>query len=273
VNIPNISTLSTISYPDIFKQKRIPFYIGLTYLPQYIFRKTCLGIDISRVYYLPPSRSGILQVWPLIGTYISDSLRALQRPIGLDPINIRRAPGVTFDFMNMLYNFFAFRYQYKKDNPAFNKIAKFMEADILGGQIDTPKSDKHRYPSFTYRSADLSIDVQRASSMIAELAPLDMLIKRTFEESGDLLIIDEPEAHLHPESQRKVALLLARLVKNGVNVLCTTHSHIFLHQLSNLVLASTTITKTRKRLDLEESYLNATDVGVYLYRSCHELGY
>lgn len=264
VNIPNISTLETMPYPKIFKKRIIPFYIGLAYLPAYIFRNTCLGVDISRVYYLPAFRSGILQVWPLIGTYIIDSLK--ERAVGLHPGDIRRTPGVTFDFMDMLYKFFSsdfFTYRSPRNIPDFNKIARFMEADILGGQIEIPKSKEIQNPSFTYRSADLSIDVQRASSMIAELTPLDLLIKRSFEEDGDLLIIDEPEAHLHPESQRKLALLLARLVRNGVKVICTTHSHIFLHQISNLVLASTTSLKTRKRLDLEESFLNATDVGVY----------
>ena len=47
--------------------------------------------------------------------------------------------------------------------------------------------------------------------MVSELAPL-VLFLRGIIQPNDTLIIEEPEAHLHPAAQTKVALTLARLV-------------------------------------------------------------
>lgn len=41
---------------------------------------------------------------------------------------------------------------------------------------------------------------------------------------GDLLIIDAPEAHLHPQGQSRMAGLLARAAMDGVQVIIETHS-------------------------------------------------
>lgn len=45
----------------------------------------------------------------------------------------------------------------------------------------------------------------------------------------DLLILDEPDSHLHPDNQRKMATLLAAMVERGdLQVLISTHSRHFL---------------------------------------------
>jgi len=41
---------------------------------------------------------------------------------------------------------------------------------------------------------------------------------------GDLVMIENPEAHLHPRAQREIAQLLARAAGGGVQVLVETHS-------------------------------------------------
>lgn len=45
---------------------------------------------------------------------------------------------------------------------------------------------------------------------------------------GDLLIIENPEAHLHPQGQAKIGELLARAANEGVQVIVESHSdHLF----------------------------------------------
>ena len=56
---------------------------------------------------------------------------------------------------------------------------------------------------------------------------------------GHLLMIDEPELNLHPESQRKLARLLALLVKLGVNVYITTHSDYIIKEFNTLLMLHT----------------------------------
>ena len=52
---------------------------------------------------------------------------------------------------------------------------------------------------------------------------------------GDTLIIEEPEAHLHPGAQTEIALILAGLVRAGVRVIVTTHSDWLLKEIANLI--------------------------------------
>ena len=81
---------------------------------------------------------------------------------------------------------------------------------------------------------------------------------------GDVLIIDEPEAHLHPENQRLIARVLVRLMNAGVRVVCATHSSLILHQMSNHTLATAS-----GRLDevgfAEHDRLDLDNIGVYLF--------
>jgi ABC-type multidrug transport system ATPase subunit len=53
---------------------------------------------------------------------------------------------------------------------------------------------------------------------------------------GDLLMVDEPELNLHPENQRKVARLFARLLNIGVKVFITTHSDYIIKELNTLIM-------------------------------------
>ena len=84
------------------------------------------------------------------------------------------------------------------------------------------------------------IPVRRASAMVNELAPLAMWIDQIIK-PGDVLIIDEPEAHLHPEAVRLIARVLVRLVNENVRVVCSTHSSTLLHELSNCLLRNRTL--------------------------------
>lgn len=219
------------------------------------------GFNNNRVYYLPAARSGTLQVWPLISTYIAETL---PRVVGLHPIQLGTVPGITSDFMTTLYNLIGAWRQPTKS--VFSEVIDFMEKEILGGTVSLSKRGDLLAPTFLYSIPGLTIDLSRASSMVAELAPLDALMKRMLSPPYELVIIDEPEAHLHPENQRKVAHLIAKLVRRGINVICTTHSHIFLHQISNLVLASDLDSKKKRKLGLTDSTLAQSDVGVYLFQ-------
>lgn len=48
--------------------------------------------------------------------------------------------------------------------------------------------------------------------------------------------MDEPELNLHPENQRRVARLLARLVNVGIKIFVTTHSDYIIKELNTLIM-------------------------------------
>jgi predicted ATPase len=61
--------------------------------------------------------------------------------------------------------------------------------------------------------------------------------KRKFEKGKPLIIIEEPEAHLHPDIQIKLLKQFAELAKNDVKFIITTHSNYMFHQFNNLIIA------------------------------------
>lgn len=100
----------------------------------------------------------------------------------------------------------------------------------------------------------LNIDLYNASSSIKQLAPL-LLYLRYRAAKGDLLIIDEPEMNLHPESQAKLLEVLAMLVNQGVYVLLTTHSPYIMSHLNNLAQTEEVSAAAKKR-QAKSLYLN-----------------
>ena len=154
-------------------------------------------------------------------------------------------------------------------HPKLKPALASLKRDLLMGTIsvsDNPSQD----PTMYYETGSLRIPVQHASSMVAELAPLYLWIERVLQ-PGDVLIMDEPEAHLHPENQRRIARVLVRLVNGGVNVICATHSSLILHQMSNHILAASASEKKRGELGFaDEDMLKVDDIGGYLFRLCED---
>lgn len=118
----------------------------------------------------------------------------------------------------------------------YSVVADMLEQKILAGSI---RPDSAPMPDYQYRPTDrtdLSLPIWLTSSMVTELAPLLIFLRS--QEDFRTLLIEEPEAHLHPEAQIVLAKALAQLVNAGLPVWLTTHGDNFLQQLSNQVKAS-----------------------------------
>ena len=184
--------------------------------------------DTEKPYYLPAARSGIMQSHRVIAS----SLVARSTRAGLERFpEVPTLSGVVADFMEqlILYEEFA------SPDDGMNQIADALASDVLAGRIIL-KPSPTGYPEFRYRpqATKQDISLTRSSSMVSELAPLVLFI-RGLVRPGDTLIIEEPEAHLHPAAQTHMAATLARLVRAGVRVLVTTHSDWMLQEIGNLM--------------------------------------
>jgi energy-coupling factor transporter ATP-binding protein EcfA2 len=101
--------------------------------------------------------------------------------------------------------------------------------------------------------------------MVSELAPV-VLYLRYVVERGDVLIIEEPESHLHPEMQVEFTRFLASVVRSGVRIIMTTHSEWVLEELANLVQASQLSESERISINGSDIALNESDVGAWLFQ-------
>ena len=145
-------------------------------------------------------------------------------------------------------------------------IARFIESDILHGSIDIDK--KIGFPDITY-SGDVGVfEIHQVSSMISEIAPLALFLKYLVQ-PGDLFIFEEPESHLNPENQSRIARVIAMLVNAGVRVLITTHSDFLVTQINNLMQASLVqASKGRHGTSYTDAeILNPNDVSAYIFQS------
>lgn len=108
-----------------------------------------------------------------------------------------------------------------KINLEANRIFK----DVLdNGRMQFSKEEKR----FVYREYDEDITLCNVASGIKSIALLELLVRHGYIHDSTCVIIDEPETHLHPEWQIKMAELLVALVQNTkVKILVNTHSPYF----------------------------------------------
>lgn len=72
-----------------------------------------------------------------------------------------------------------------------------------------------------------SFDISNIASGIKSFGILDTLLKGGVFDEKTILILDEPEAHLHPIWQVKYAEFIVQLILNGFNILIASHSETF----------------------------------------------
>ena len=228
------------------------------------------GENQAETCYLPAARSGIMQSHRVIASsLVSRSTRA-----GFERFpELPTFSGVMADFMQGLIlhdmNGPRLRYRQRREQlKALKIIADTLEEQTLGGQIRARKPSPTAYPEFVYRPVDANEDIRlsRASSMVSELAPV-VLFMRSNIGSGDTLIIEEPEAHLHPAAQTEIAITLGRLINCGVRVVITTHSDWLLKGISNLMLEGEIEEQDAEGAnDQLSGALRPNDVGIWLFQ-------
>lgn len=209
-------------------------------------------------YYLPAARSGIMQSHRIIAS----SLVKRTTRVGLERFpEVPTMSGAIADFIERII-------LYEEDSVSNEKIkclAETLESEVLAGRI-LLKLSPSGYPGFYYRPQGIEEDIRlsQTSSMVSELAPL-VLYLRSLVNPGDTLIIEEPEAHLHPGAQADMAVVLARLVRAGVRVMITTHSDWMLQEIGNLIRVGELENAGEKVSDLPTS-LQREQVGVWHFQ-------
>lgn len=107
--------------------------------------------------------------------------------------------------------------------------------DIIGGNFKHSNKEVFYYPKKKKNRSKMAIPFYVASSSIKSMFLIDLYIN-CIAKKGGLLIIDEPELNLHPNNQRRMAILLAKLINSGVKVLITTHSDYLVRELNNRIM-------------------------------------
>lgn len=87
---------------------------------------------------------------------------------------------------------------------------------------------------YVYHTHGDDLPITAAASSVREMAPLQLLIKKRHIKTVAILI-EEPEARLHPLKQRMIADAIVAMAKYGAMMQITTHSDYFLRRINDLV--------------------------------------
>ena len=244
---------------DLRDEFRASVYLSRT-MEQAIRR--FLGAACRQAHYLPADRTGVMHSHQvIIGAIVQRASMAGIRPAA----NMPTLSGVLADFLYQLINMGA-------GHPRRgSRLAEQFEEGLLAGAVRVETSEANYpsfLPSFLYRPHGWEEDLplMRTSSMVSELAPVVLYLRHVVQE-GDVLIVEEPEAHLHPAMQAAFARELARLVCAGVRVVLTTHSEWLLEQIGNLVRLSALPKRRRAGIKGADVALEPSQVGAWLFKA------
>ena len=213
-------------------------------------------------FYLPADRTGVMHAHRVVVSSLIEraSMTGL-RPSARTPM----LSGVLADFLEQLIEL---------DHPSYRRrrrphrdLGTQIEKAILDGSVRVDRSKAIGYPHFTYRPNGWkdNLPLMNASSMVSELAPM-VLYLRHMVGSGDVLIVEEPESHLHPAMQVELTRQLAKLIHSDIRVIITTHSEWLLEELANIVRRSKIPKAGRKEMAGGEAALRPDQVGAWLFQ-------
>ncbi len=227
-------------------------------------------------FYLPADRTGVMHAHSVVVNALIESATMA----GLSPATSTPAlSGVLGDFLRQLIEMSAqpseasspFRHRRRRKRRSnlkrrFNP-SKQIEKKILGGLVQATKSESG-YPLFTYRPEGWKrkgdLPLMSTSSMVSELAPV-VLYLRHIVQNDNVLIVEEPESHLHPAMQVEFTRQIAGIVNSGIRVIVTTHSEWLLDELANLIQLSELPKGRRSGIGGSDFALHPEQVGAWLF--------
>lgn len=217
------------------------------------------GRRMGEPVYLPASRTGFMLTYAQL---IENSLQVSFAPASQENSSALTLPYV--DFLQLITKFET----KNKLNKRNKEVVQYIEGQMTKGNI-TIKKDMIPVIKYRPNGTDNEIPLYVASSIVAEISPLLLLFKSDI--NFKTLIIEEPEAHLHPELEKKMTQLIIILVNSGIPVWITTHSDTIIQHINNMIK----LRKHAQSKELMKEYgyskadlLNSDEVTMYQFVSC-----
>ena len=198
------------------------------------------GRRMGEPIYLPASRTGFMLTYAQL---IENSLQITFSSELHENTSTLTLPYV--DFLQLITKFET----NKKISKKYSDIVEFIEKNMTKGNLSVKKE---MLPVIKYlpEGSDKEIPLYVASSIVSEISPLLLVLKSGI--NFKAMIIEEPEAHLHPELQQKMARVIIKMMNCGVPVWVTTHSDTILQHINNMLKLNNH--KRSEELQLEYGY-------------------
>jgi predicted ATPase len=180
----------------------------------------------TRALYFPASRSGFMQTYGALTSLVWGALGAGY----FEQATIGSIPGTAADFLQFLAQL-----KPETESAVGGPVANDIEEQLLEGKLLLVQGEGSPQVMFHPTELSQSWSIEESATSTAEIAPLALYLRHQARQS-DAILIDEPEAHLHPASQVALASCLAAVGNALQHVIIATHSEFLVGELSNLTM-------------------------------------
>jgi predicted ATPase len=97
---------------------------------------------------------------------------------------------------------------------------------LMGGQFEQDERG-----DFFFNKNGKRIELENTSTGIKQFGIFQVLSQNNYLNENTVLVLDEPEVHLHPKWQLEMAKIIVELVKNGVKIVVNSHSPYMIEAL------------------------------------------
>lgn len=149
---------------------------------------------------------------------------------------------------------------------SFADIADELETTLLNGKLSIDESGEAEFRADGMDNKPLPI--QMTASVVKSLSSLVFFLRHQAD-INHLIIIDEPELNLHPDSQILLARMFGKMIQRGLRLLISTHSDYIVRELNNLIMLSASPSEVMEEVDKygykADMLISHNDVSAYLF--------
>lgn len=133
-------------------------------------------------------------------------------------------------------------------NHLLENVSLWLSEISEGIDVSAEANNELRNSNIKYSYGGKKLSPQNVGFGITYALPIIVLILKS--KPGDLLIIENPESHLHPSGQVKIATLCSKAAAAGVQIIIETHSDHFVNGT---------------RVSAKEKIIDSANVNIYYF--------